>query len=212
MAERSLRIPCGVLTLEASLETPSGDGPFPAVVICHPHPQYGGDMHNNVVAAIAAGALQHGIAALRLNFRGVGGSDGEHDGGEGERDDVRAALSSLASLDDIDADRVGLAGYSFGAGVCAGLAEPRVPALALVALPATAMVSPQSPLASYAGELLLMAGDLDHISDADLLVEIGDELAADVDLRIIEGADHFWRGFESIVAEATGGFFAGALG
>ena len=124
MPARELTIPSGDITLEGALLTPDGDGPFAVVVVCHPHPQRGGDMHNNVVAAAVSGLLERGIAAIRFNFRGVGGSGGAHTGGEGEQNDVRAVLAHTAALPDIDADRVGLAGYSFGAGIVAAGARP----------------------------------------------------------------------------------------
>src|SRR3712207_4695272 len=98
-----LTIPSGDITLEGSLHLPEGKGPFPAVVVCHPHPQYGGDMHNNVVMALVDGVTRRGVAALRFNFRGVGRSGGTYDGGNGEQGDVQAALAHAASLPEIDA-------------------------------------------------------------------------------------------------------------
>ncbi|MBI2911700.1 MAG: hypothetical protein HYY05_06120 [Chloroflexi bacterium] len=78
-------------------ETPAlPAGPYTGVVICHPHPLRGGDMHNNVVAALALGFAQSGLATLRFNFRGVGASQGSYDDGRGEREDARAALRFLA--------------------------------------------------------------------------------------------------------------------
>jgi alpha/beta superfamily hydrolase len=102
------------LTLEGILHLPAGE-PAPGIVVCHPHPQYGGDMHNNVVDALCDTALAGGAVALRFNFRGTGGSEGSHDKGIGERNDVRAALAYLRDLPEVDGNRVALAGYSFGA-------------------------------------------------------------------------------------------------
>ena len=119
MPARLVEITSGELTLAGVLHTPEGDGPFSAVVVCHPHPRMGGDMTSNVVLAAVEGLAAQGIAALRFNFRGSGASEGTHDDGKGERDDVRAALSFAADLGELDATRIGLAGYSFGAGMSA---------------------------------------------------------------------------------------------
>ena len=81
------------LSLEALLAVP--DTPGAGVVICHPHPLYGGDMDNPVVVRVQEVCAGLGVATLRFNFRGVGGSGGAHAGGIGEQDDTRAALEAL---------------------------------------------------------------------------------------------------------------------
>ncbi len=83
----------GDLTLEGLIANPGGNAP--AAVVCHPHPMYGGSMYNNVVDAILAAMWQTGYATLRFNFRGVGASEGEHDGGPGEVDDAIAATAFM---------------------------------------------------------------------------------------------------------------------
>ena len=84
------------------------------VVITHPHPLYGGDMQNNVVGAISLACQKIGFTTLKFNFRGVGGSQGNYDDGNGEQEDVRAAVAYLA---DTGIRQIDLAGYSFGAWV-----------------------------------------------------------------------------------------------
>ena len=81
MKEAAVTFRSGELTLEGLLANPGGDAP--TAVVCHPHPMYGGSMNNNVVEAILAALWQAGYATLRFNFRGVGLSEGEHDGGPG---------------------------------------------------------------------------------------------------------------------------------
>jgi alpha/beta superfamily hydrolase len=212
MPDQRIAIDSGGLRLEGVLHAPDGDGPFPAVVICHPHPQYGGSMHNNVVAALVAGALQHGIAALRFNFRGVEGSEGNHDGGAGEQDDVRAALACARGLEVVDSARVGLAGYSFGAGMAARVVDPSIPALALVALPLS-MAEPAVPaLAAYAAPLLFLSGDRDRGSSENGLRDLVTSIGRDAEVEIVPGADHFWGGYEHEIAARAGAFFARALG
>ena len=106
----SLSGPVGAL--EAELDTPSGT-PQARAVVCHPHPLYGGTMHNAVVTRTAAALVERGAATLRFNFRGVGNSTGAHDGGQGEKDDLGAALAwSRERYPDLP---LWLAGYSFGA-------------------------------------------------------------------------------------------------
>ncbi|HJM88335.1 MAG TPA: alpha/beta family hydrolase [Dehalococcoidia bacterium] len=209
----ALEIPCGELTLVGALHTPDGDGPFVAAVVCHPHPQMGGDMYNNVVLAIVEGLVERGIAAVRFNFRGSGGSEGSHDGGAAEQDDVRAALAHTATLPEVDSDRIGLAGYSFGAGMAAQ-AAPSVastavgsaPVLALVSMPLRRLDSADA-IADYPSPLLLMTGDLDEFGESGTLEELGSEIdRATTD--IVEGADHFWLGFESQISNTVGDFFA----
>ncbi len=83
--------------LEALHEGPGGEERVTrAAVICHPHPLYGGTMHNKVVFRLARSARRSGAAVLRFNFRGVGQSAGAHDGGKGEQDDFRAALGYMS--------------------------------------------------------------------------------------------------------------------
>ncbi|MGC1342765.1 MAG: CocE/NonD family hydrolase, partial [Candidatus Binataceae bacterium] len=90
MTESLVTLRCDDLTLEGLLARPERSGASPGAVICHPHPMYGGSMNNNVVEAIIAAMWRRGYATLRFNFRGVGASEGEYDGGEGEAADARA--------------------------------------------------------------------------------------------------------------------------
>ena len=113
---QNVRLVSGNLTLEGVLHLPASS-PSPAVAVCHPHPLQGGNMHNNVVVAICGAAAERGIAALRFNFRGVGGSEGSFGDGVGERADADAALAHLRQLPEVEQHRVGIVGYSFGAAV-----------------------------------------------------------------------------------------------
>ena len=228
MPETRLQIPSGDIALQGALHTPEGAGPFPAVVVCHPHPQYGGDMNNNVVMAVVRALTGRGIAALRFDFRGVGGSGGSYGGGAGEQDDVRAALAHAATVPEIDASRVGLAGYSFGAWMAAAVAEspalelgalprpqpptagappPRPLALALIALPLGTGGDPLAQLAAYPNPLLLVAGDDDHVCPAAALRDLGAALGGRAETQIVPGTDHFWWSHERDLEEIVGSFF-----
>src|SRR5271163_5353 len=81
--------------LEALLEEPGEAAPREAALVCHPHPQHGGTMHNKVVYRVARGLRRAGAVVLRFNYRGVGASEGVYDQGEGELADARAALDYL---------------------------------------------------------------------------------------------------------------------
>lgn len=98
--------------LESLIEEPDDAAPREACLVCHPHPLFGGTMHNKVVYRIARALRRAGAVVLRFNFRGVGASEGEHDNGPGEVEDARAALSVLrARYPELP---YSMAGFSFG--------------------------------------------------------------------------------------------------
>jgi hypothetical protein len=201
----------GDLLLEGILGTPPGTGPFPAVVVCHPHPLYGGTMDNNVVCALTERLTQESFVSFRFNFRGVCGSQGEFDQGVGEQADVEAAISFMSTLREVDAQRIGLAGYSAGAGFAlpVGSDDARVKALAAV--------SP--PLDTFDFEFLkdcpkpklLILGDEDDLVSAQELLEFCGNLREPKACAAIEGADHFWWGYESQLAAEVTAFFVRVL-
>src|SRR5271155_3970742 len=112
---RSLFLPGPAGKLEALLWTSATAAPAMAGLVCHPHPLFGGTMHNKVAFHAAKSLHRAGLPVLRFNFRGAGLSEGEHDRGRGEQDDVRAALDFLAA--EFPGLPVVLAGFSFGAWV-----------------------------------------------------------------------------------------------
>src|SRR5215813_9100775 len=112
--------------LEAILKEPRQGSPRGVALVLHPHPLGGGTMHNKVVFRAAAALNDAGLTALRINFRGVGQSTGEHDEGRGEQDDVRTALDYLSEhYPDL---RITLCGFSFGSrvGLDVGIKDHRV--------------------------------------------------------------------------------------
>ena len=137
MQEESVNIPSGQLKLEGLIAKPTGVASARGAVVCHPHPLYGGSMHNNVVEAILAALWKRDFATLRFNFRGVGASEGEHSGGLGEADDAKAALQFLLSQAGVAKDAAVMAGYSFGAAIAmrVGAELENVATIAAVALP-----------------------------------------------------------------------------
>jgi alpha/beta superfamily hydrolase len=193
----------GDTTLAGLLWMPS-EPPAVGVVLCHPHPLYGGNMYNNIVTALAEAFQQAGMMTLRFNFRGVGASGGTHGGGQAEVDDVRAAVAYLLSRQSVA--RVVVAGYSFGSmvGLRAGLADDRVHALIGVALPvgmrdASFLTATQKPV-------LLVSGDRDEISPLQALQALVARLPDPKQLVTVSGADHFFAGREREVAQAAVAF------
>jgi alpha/beta superfamily hydrolase len=201
--------PVGAMSLEGLFWTPTSP-PSVGVVLCHPHPLYGGDMYNNVVTALAEAFQQVGMTTLRFNFRGVGHSDGVHGGGDAEVDDVEAAVSYLLSRQSVLP--VAVAGYSFGSmvGLRAGARDARVHSLIGVALPvgrrdASFLREAQKPT-------LLVSGDRDDISPLPILQELIAQLPDPKKLVTISAADHFFRGREREVAQAAVTFVLSQVG
>lgn len=197
-----VRVPAGP-TLEArfgSIETPKG-----GFVLCHPHPLYGGDMDNPVVIRAAEVVREAKFATLRFNFRGVGTSGGAHDKGEGEQDDVRAAMAVLASHLP-PASRVGVIGYSFGAWAAARATRPGEAPLGLIAPPLGMLDF--GFLSSGPGRILLVGGTQDTYCPVEALHRLAEATGADE--RIIEGADHFFFGKLYPLGQAIGEWVAGA--
>ncbi|TMQ69002.1 MAG: alpha/beta fold hydrolase [Candidatus Eisenbacteria bacterium] len=123
--------------LEGALHAHESRAPELTAVVCHPHPSYGGTLHNKVVHRVASTLHDLGADVLRFNFRGVGRSEGRYDEGRGELEDARAAVRWMH--DRTPGARLWLAGFSFGAWVAARLSasEPIVERLILVAPPVT---------------------------------------------------------------------------
>jgi alpha/beta superfamily hydrolase len=204
MSESSITVPSGDLKLEGLLMLPEGQAPS-AAVVCHPHPMYGGSMYNNVVEALLEAFWRRQFATLRFNFRGVGDSEGEYDGGEGELDDVREAVAFLAGKAAVES--VLLAGYSFGASVSlrAGLTDPAVNRLVLVALPVALKTGPSD---STSKPVLLVSGDRDSYSPVEPLRRLASALGSRARLEILAGADHFFGGYEGSLSALVGASLA----
>jgi alpha/beta superfamily hydrolase len=207
MQEIQVSFRSGELTLEGLLANPGGGAP--AAVVCHPHPMYGGSMYNNVVEAILAAMWRAGYATLRFNFRGVGGSEGEHDGGPGEVDDALAAMSFILAQPGVRKEGAAMTGYSFGAMVAlsAGYECAEIARIVAVALP-LAMADARVPDGS-SKPVLLVSGDRDSYSPVAGLQALAPRIGSSARLEIIAGADHFFGGREAelsrVIAAAVKG-------
>ncbi len=169
----------------------------PGVVICHPHPQFGGSMENNVVLGLEAALSDADYTTLRFNFRGVGRSGGAHGGGDAEADDVIRAVDLLAADSSVGA--IYVAGYSFGAmvGLKAALGDDRVSALVGVAPPTS--LGSFDFLSGNKKPLLMITGAQDEYCDASAIkryVRPGPDK-----LETISGSDHFFIGHENRVGD-----------
>ena len=210
--QAQVTFPCGDILLEGIWHFPAAAILPPVVIVCHPHPLYGGNMTNNVVLAICQALAEQSIAAFRFNFRGAGNSGGEYGGGVGEQADVKSALAVISSNPDTDSKRIGLAGYSFGAGVAlpVALQDERVKRLALVS-PALS-VAGWEQLKKYPGPKLLIAGDADSVISREQLGQYAADFAGPPDCQMVPGADHFWQGYEEEAGRRVARFFATGFG
>lgn len=179
-----------------------------AALICHPHPVYGGTLHNKVVFHAMKVLNGRGFPALRFNFRGAGLSHGEHDYGQGEMADVHAALDWLDREFGLP---IVFAGFSFGAavGLQAACSDDRVVAaigLGVPVLPVEERTYDLSCLKSYAKPKLFVSGSRDQFGPRAKLQALVDSLPEPKRLVIIESADHFFEGRLREMREAVEGW------
>ena len=206
MNRTKVTINSGRLHLEGVLLTPTPSpgprSPVAGVVLCHPHPLYGGSMDNNVIYAVSKALVEKGMAALRFNFRGVGRSEGSHDHGRGKVEAARAALAFLAGQEGVDGFRMGLMGYSFGGTVALAAAQKGEGVKAVAAVS-----PPEIPATSVSIPRLIVCGTRDPLAPTDrILAE--NERSGGGTVEIVKGADHFWGGYEEEMAGLVSAFFA----
>jgi alpha/beta superfamily hydrolase len=187
--------------LEARVHVPAA--PKRAVVICHPHPLYGGSMHSPVPLAIAkvlSDRASDAVAWARFNFRGVGASSGKYDDGKGEADDARAVIAHLRAA--APGVPVSVCGHSFGSwvGLRAASLDGHVERVLLVA-PSVRFFEFKEEEFRFDGPKTIFLGDLDVFSD----VEEGRALAARLGagFRVFEGFDHHFMKSRRAMAEAA---------
>lgn len=180
--------------LEAILNTGAPDARY-AALIAHPHPMFGGTMHNKVVYNTMKAFSHFGLPVLRFNFRGAGLSEGTHDEGRGEVEDVRAALEYLIRLTSLP---VIFAGFSFGShvGLRACCGDTRVSGLVGLGLPVRAANRDYRYdfLPTCAAPKLFLSGDQDEFCPAEVLAGFLEMAPEPKQMHIIEGADHFFQG------------------
>ncbi len=193
--------------LEAMLWTVPDSPPQRVALVCHPHPLYGGTLHNKVVLRAAQALHRSGFPVLRFNFRGAGGSAGTHDLGRGEADDVRAALDYLAAQ--FPAIPILLAGFSFGAwvGLRVGSQDDRVAELIGLGIPVNG--SDLSFLLPVTKPKLFLQGSLDPFGALDRVQTLVAQMAEPKKLVVLQGAGHFFEGKLEEMAAAIEAWLAG---
>lgn len=188
----NLLIPCSHGQLEA-IYRPHIEVAERVALVLHPHPQFGGTMHNKVVHRAARALEGCGFVTLRINFRGVGQSTGAYDEGQGETDDARTALDYLLTQQP-QAREIIVAGFSFGSavGLRLGCQDARVHRL--IALGAPAKYYDFDLLANCRKPKLFVHGEEDVIAPLAPLLELLDQLPADNNFRLVRiaGAGHFF--------------------
>lgn len=167
-----------------------------AAVVCHPHPLFGGTLHNKVVFNAMKALNGFGFPVVRFNFRGTGLSEGVHDKGHGEEEDVRTALDWLDHEFHLP---LIFCGFSFGAAVGLRVACPDARVKAVIGLgtpvaPVDGRAYEFSCLNSCAKPKLLVSGDRDQFGSRAQLEKLTVSLPEPKKLVIIEGADHFFEG------------------
>jgi alpha/beta superfamily hydrolase len=190
MAEEKIFFSSNSVEIEGLLWPVSGKK---AMVVTHPHPLYGGSMHNGVVETVVRVYQQAGYATLRFNFRGVGNSRGTYDNGVAEQEDIKAAIGYLTEKGN---ESIILAGYSFGSWVNA-LAVSK-----LATVQRMVMISPPVAFMDFQSVgcipqlQLVVVGSLDDIAPVKLIKTMLPIWNSQAHLEIIEGADHFYGGYQ----------------
>ncbi len=183
--------------LEALLEEPEDRDPVEACLVCHPHPLYGGTMHNKVVYRIARGLRRAGGVVLRFNFRGVNLSHGEHAHGVGEVEDAQAALQYLRGL--YPELPFTLAGFSFGSRVILRLGCSLTDARngspeRLIAVGFPTSLGSFDYLAACTLPKMFIQSTVDEFGPKDKLAAAYENFSPPKRLEFIEAGDHFFAG------------------
>ena len=182
--------------LEAVLEVAPDQTHIGGVVVCHPHPQHGGTLHNKVAHTLARSFMRLGFAALRFNFRGTEQSEGEFDDGNGELDDALAVIDWMRNRD--SGKPVCVAGFSFGAAIAVKAATATAINGLLCVAPAINRINagrvdvelepqPDCPW-------LIVQGDQDELVDVEKTIEWVNSLEPGPELLIVPGGEHFFHG------------------
>jgi alpha/beta superfamily hydrolase len=193
--EKQTQFVSGTIRLEGLFEASSGPR---GAVLTHPHPLYGGDMYNPAVECLQRAYRKNGFTTLRFNFRGVGKSEGNHEDGVGEKQDVIAAVAFLAGQ---GIEKIELAGYSFGAWVNAlTVTDPARVCRTIMVSPPVAFMD-FSKVGAQPALSLVVTGSRDDIAPAEEIRPMLSAWNPDAALEIIEGADHFYWSHLDVLRE-----------
>ena len=192
MKEEKVFIPSNGIQLEGLLSIQEASPLRGGVILCHPHPQYGGDMDHPVVTTSAEAAFREGFSTLRFNFRGVGESKGSYGDGLGERQDVKSVANYFCRRLKDDHPLLILVGYSFGAwaGFPIAVEDERFGGMVGIAPPLG--IYDFGFLKGCKKKKLFIAGDQDSFCPPSLLEKWYQGLDEPKSFTIISGADHFF--------------------
>ncbi len=186
----SLFLPGPAGRLEALLEEPEDVAPAEAALVCHPHPQHGGTMHNKVVYRIARGLRSTGSVVLRFNYRGVNLSEGAYADGEGELDDARVALDYLRAR--YPALPFTVAGFSFGSRIALRLGCGIARRVIAVGFPAA--YKDKASLDTCTTPRVFIQSTRDQFGSVQQIESIVAALPEPKQLHLIDAQDHFFAG------------------
>ena len=192
MKEEKVFIPSTGIQLEGLLSMQEASSFRGGVILCHPHPQYGGDMDHPVITTAVEAASQEGFSTLRFNFRGVGESEGSYGEGIGEREDVKAVADYLYSRLKNNHSPLILVGYSFGAwvGFPIAIEDERFEGMVAVAPPLE--IYDFGFLKGCKKKKLFISGNQDFFCPPSRLEKWYQHLEEPKSLVVIPGADHFF--------------------
>jgi alpha/beta superfamily hydrolase len=192
--------------LEGVLFAPDSEGPFPAAIVLHPHPEFGGSMNNNVVDAICE-RLESSMIALKFNCRGVGRSEGISSGGQNEAQDVLAAIEFLKADSRVEHSKLGFVGYSWGTyvGLPVTYKNPDIQVLIGIACPVglwnyNYLLEAEKPK-------LLVAGAYDQFAPVAQIKRLFAQLLEPKEFLLLE-TDHFYGGQERPMANKVKEFLS----
>ena len=186
----------------------------PIALVLHPHPQHGGTMNNRVVYTLFQSFVAAGFSTLRINFRGVGRSQGKYDRGEGEMNDAASAVDWLQTYNP-QASAIWIAGFSFGAwiGMQLLMRRPEFDGFVVVSPPAN--LYDFTFLAPCPSSGLILQGDKDDLVSEPAVAKLAEKIAKQrglaIDYRVVPGANHFFADQQDILAEHITGYLKKAM-
>lgn len=206
VATEKLFIPNSEIKLEAEFFQSKSGKLKPIVLICHPHPQFGGNMYNNVVSGVFNKLIENDLSCLRFNFRGVGGSTGSHSDGTGELSDVHACVDYLIKK---SFERIIICGYSYGAAIgCSAVNySEKIIGFISISFP-WGFMGIYKKKSQTSKPKLFIQGNRDDVAQFDHFQENYEFYLDPKKRKIIDGADHFYWGYEEQVVEEVLNFLS----
>ncbi|MFX1374930.1 MAG: alpha/beta hydrolase [Promethearchaeota archaeon] len=185
--------------LEAELYQSKSGKTTVIVLICHPHPQFGGNMYNNVVSGVFNKLVENGFSCLRFNFRGVGGSTGSHSNGAGELSDVHACIDYLINE---GFERILICGYSYGAAIGCSAVNYSDMVIGFISISFPwGFMGIYKEQSQTSKPKLFIQGNRDDVAHFDHFQENYEFYLNPKKSKIIDGADHFYWSYEEQIAD-----------